>query len=127
MAFNPKRYSRDLLAAFAAYALVLAGTRWAIRSFGVEGPAAAGLALAPMLPALAVTGVLLKHIATMDELHRRVQVEAFAASALVVSLITFGFGFVEGVAVPRISMIWVFPAILAGWGVIAPILRKRYL
>lgn len=127
MAFNPKRYSRDMLAAFAAYAVVLIGTRWAIRAFDIEGVALSALALLPIAPALAVTGVALKHIATMDELQRRVQVEAFAASALLVGLATFAFGFVEGVAASRPSMIWVFPAMLAGWGLIAAVLRRRYL
>lgn len=127
MAFNPRRYSRELAAAFAAYAAVLVGTRLAIRTFDVDGFALTALAALPMAPALAVTAVALRHFATMDELQRRVQIESFAASALLVGLVTFSLGFVEDVAVPRISMIWVFPAILAGWGVIAPILRRRYL
>lgn len=127
MAFNPRRYSRELAAAFAAYAAVLVGTRLAIRTFDVDGFVLTALAALPMAPALAVTAVALRHFATMDELQRRVQIESFAASALLVGLVTFSLGFVEDVAVPRISMIWVFPAILAGWGVIAPILRRRYL
>lgn len=127
MAFNPKRYSRELVAAFTAYAAVLVGTRWAIRAFDIDGFALTALAALPMAPALAVTAVALRHFATMDELQRRVQIESFAASALLVGLVTFSLGFVEDVAVPRVSMIWVFPAILAGWGVIAPILRQRYL
>jgi len=127
VAFNPRRYSRELAAAFAAYAAVLVGTRLAIRMFDVDGFALTALAALPMAPALAVTAVALRHFATMDELQRRVQIESFAASALLVGLVTFSLGFVEDVAVPRVSMIWVFPAILAGWGVIAPILRRRYL
>lgn len=127
MAFNPRRYSRELAAAFAAYAAVLVGTRLAIRTFDVDGFALTALAALPMAPALAVTAVALRHFATMDELQRRVQIESFAASALLVGLVTFSLGFVEDVAVPRVSMIWVFPAILAGWGAIAPILRRRYL
>lgn len=127
MAYNPTRYSRELAAAFAAYAAVLVGTRLAIRTFDVDGFALTALAALPMAPALAVTAVALRHFATMDELQRRVQIESFAASALLVGLVTFSLGFVEDVAVPRVSMIWVFPAILAGWGVIAPILRRRYL
>lgn len=127
MAFNPKRYSRELVAAFTAYAAVLVGTRWAIRAFDIDGFALTALAALPMAPALAVTAVALRHFATMDELQRRVQIESFAASALLVGLVTFSLGFVEDVAVPRVSMIWVFPTILAGWGVIAPILRQRYL
>lgn len=127
MAFNPRRYSRELAAAFAAYAAILVGTRLAIRTFDVDGFVLTALAALPMAPALAVTAVALRHFATMDELQRRVQIESFAASALLVGLVTFSLGFVEDVAVPRISMIWVFPAILAGWGVIAPILRRRYL
>lgn len=127
MAFNSKRYSRELLAAFAAYAGFLIGSRWAIRAFDVEGVMLTVLAALPAAPALAVTAVALRHFATMDELQRRVQIESFAASALLVGLVTFSLGFVEEIAVPRISMIWVFPAILAGWGVIAPVLRRRYL
>ena len=126
MAFNPKKYTREFLGAMLAYSGVLFATRWAADAFAVEGPLLIALAILPMAPALFATLVFMRHFATMDEMQKRIHVEAFSAGALLVCLVTFALGFLEDVAVPKLSMIWVLPATIAAWGVFACVLQRRY-
>lgn len=125
MAFKAKLYTRDFLAAMAAYAVVLVATRWAAGAFAVEGGALVALAILPMAPALFATFVFFRHFATMDEMFRRLHVESFAAGALFVCLGSFALGFLEDVAAPRVSLIWVLPATVAAWGVISCVRQLR--
>jgi len=126
MAFKPKLYRRDFLAAMAVYVVVLLATRWAAGAFAVEGATLAFLAVLPMGPALLATFVFFRHFATMDEMYQRLHVESFAAGALLVGLATFALGFLEDVAVARLSLIWVMPAMIAAWGIIACIRQWRH-
>lgn len=127
MAFNAKKYNREFLLAAAAYAAVLVASRLIATRFDVGGAMLMLLALAPIIPAIGATHVYLRHFRMMDELQRRIQIEAFAAGALFVGLASFAIGFIEDLAPLRLSLIWVLPSMLAAWGLIACVLRYRYL
>jgi hypothetical protein len=118
MAFNTKRYTRDLLAAMALYSATVVGAVYLARSIDAEGATLIAISLAPMAPALLATWVFFRHFSTMDEMFRRLHAESFAASALIVGLVTFAFGFIENDVPLRVSMTWVLPAIIGGWGLI---------
>jgi len=118
MAFNAKRYRSQFTAAMAAYAASLVAASYAVSAIKPEGALLYAISLAPALPAIAATAVFFRHFATMDEMFRRLHAESFAASALIVGLASFAYGFVEDAAPVRISMTWVLPAIIAGWGAI---------
>ncbi len=126
MTFSPRKYNRDFIAATAVYAGVLLATRLLAKRYDASGLLLVILAGLPIVPAVGATLVYMRHYKTMDELQKRIQVEAFAAGALFVGLATFSLGFVEDVAAPRISLIWVLPAMIASWGFIACLLRYRY-
>ncbi len=126
MAFNEKKYRYEFLIAVAVYSAVLVASRFVAKFFDVGGVALVFLSLTPIVPAVGATMVYMRHYRTMDELQRRIQVEAFAAAALLVCLVTFTFGFAEGTALPQPTLIWVLPATLFAWGVIACFLRYRY-
>lgn len=125
MAFNRKRYTREFLAAMAVYSVSVFGAAYAAHALKAEGAALIAISLAPMVPALIAAAVFFRHFATMDEMFRRLHAESFAASALVVGLATFAFGFVEDEIPFRLSMTWVLPAIVGGWGVI--VCARNYL
>ena len=126
MAFQPKSYLIDLSTAMASYAIVLFGTRYGLKLLDPTGPLLIALAALPVLPTVYTAYVILKHVARMDELQRRIQLEAFAASALCIALGTFALGFLEDAGVPRPSLIWVMPAMVGLWGLLAPLVRRRY-
>ncbi|GGB15717.1 hypothetical protein GCM10011324_27360 [Allosediminivita pacifica] len=111
------------LAAYGAL-LVLSQT---VLSDGVEGQAARLLlALLPMLPALFICWVVVRSIRQLDELQRRVQLEALAVAFAGTALITFGYGFLEGVGLPRLSMFLVWPVMASFWFVGVMVGRFRF-
>lgn len=76
------------------------------------------VALAPMAPAVWAIVVLVDAVRSMDELQRRIHVEASVYALGATALLTFGYGFLEVYAeLPRLSMFVVWPLIaLAYWG-----------
>jgi hypothetical protein len=85
------------------------------------------VALTPLVPALMMVRTYLTYLRSMDELGRRIQTEAWLISAGVVGLGTFTYSFLEEWAhFPRIDLIWIFPALIFGWGLATFFVRRRY-
>ncbi|MCX2860227.1 hypothetical protein OOZ63_00045 [Paucibacter sp. PLA-PC-4] len=121
------RYLLELGAAMGAYALVLAGSIAWLQ--GVNPPQGLGrdaLALSPMLPGLAVVWVILRQLRRMDELQRRVQLEALGLAFAGTALLTLGYGFLEGVGYPRMSSFVVWPVMASLWVVGLVLAARRY-
>lgn len=124
--FNTRRYLIDLFSGLAIYAVLLFGSIWTLQRTSFPPALQIVIAIIPMLGALVVTAAVLKHWREMDEMMRRIQIEAFAVAAIIVALGCFTLGFLENAGFERVSMIWVFPAQIGLWGLVAPIVRRRY-
>jgi hypothetical protein len=125
MAFNPKRYTREFLGAMALYSVAVVGAVYLARALDAQGATLIAVSLAPIAPALLAVAVFFRHFGTMDEMFRRLHAESFAASALLVGLVTFAIGFIEDEIPVRLSMTWILPAIIGGWGAI--VCARNYL
>ncbi|MGR3795364.1 hypothetical protein [Vannielia sp. SX4] len=115
-----------LAGGLAAYvgALVLSNS---ILAQGVSSPILRALvALSPTIPGVFICGAVLFTIRTLDELQRKLQYEALALSFAGTALLTFGYGFLEGVGFPKISMFAVWPLMAALWVVGVVIGRFRF-
>ena len=62
----------------------------------------------------------------MDELQRRIQLEGFAFSFAVTGVVTFSYGCLVNVGFPTISWVYVFPLMIALWGIGTGIATRRY-
>ncbi|WP_394688733.1 hypothetical protein [Hoeflea sp.] len=116
-----------MLIGFASYAATLVVSQKLLGS-GVDSVAVRTVvSLAPMLPAIFICGVIIRNIANLDELQRKVQLEALALAFAGTALITFGYGFLEGTGLPRLSMFAVWPLMASLWlaGVIFGNVRYR--
>lgn len=116
-----------LLIGLAAYAAMLVVSQKLLAD-GIEAKAFRVLiALSPMLPALFICGVVVRSIRHLDEMQRKLQFQALALSFAGTALITFGYGFLEGTGVPRISMFAVWPLMATIWfiGVMFGLLRFK--
>jgi hypothetical protein len=76
------------------------------------------VALIPIVPAVWAMVVLVQAVRLMDELQRRIHVEASVYALGATALLTFGYGFLEVYAeFPRLSMFFVWPLIaFTYWG-----------
>ena len=120
------RYVLELAASIVAYAVMLAVS---LAILAQHPPGAAwrpAVALLPMLPAAGVCVVVLRQLHRIDELQRRLQFESLAFSFAGTALITFGYGFLEGIGAPRLSMFAVWPLMAALWIIGLFVNSRRY-
>lgn len=124
--FQPKRYMTELAAAMLLYGVLLVAMNAADRAWQPSGTAKLALALVPMIGAAAAAWAILRGLARMDELQRRIQFDAIALSFLGTALITFGWGFAESAGAPQLRAFMVWPIMGTLWGLGTAIASWRY-
>jgi hypothetical protein len=80
----------------------------------------------PVIPAVLVLSAFIRALSRLNELQKRIQVLAFGFSLGGTALITFGYGFLEGVGLPHLNWILVLPLVAILWGVGTVIFTLRY-
>lgn len=71
----------------------------------------------PLVPAGIVVWLVVRQLGRLDEVQKRMQMQAIGFSLAATALVTFGYGFLEGAGLPALSSIMVLPLIVAFWGV----------
>jgi len=84
------------------------------------------VAVVPVLPAALVVFFFVRQLARTDELQKRIQTEAFAFSLGATALLTFTYGFLEGVGLPHLNWTFILPLIAVLWGIGTAIFTFRY-
>ncbi len=75
------------------------------------------VALLPGLPAGVVVWLVVRQLGRLDEVQKRMQMQAIGFALAATALATFGYGFFEGVGFPQMSAVLVLPLIVAFWGI----------
>src|ERR1700716_1506557 len=75
------------------------------------------VALVPVAPAGFVIWLFVRALARLDEIQRRIQMQAFGFSLGATALLTFGYGFLEGAGMPHLSWTYVLPVMAVLWAV----------
>jgi uncharacterized membrane protein len=126
MSSPAKRYARDFTAAIAAYAGVLVGTLIGLRALPDDSFLRYVIAPLPVLPAIGLVIGFVRYLRGIDELQRRIQLEALAIAFGATALVTFCYGFLESAGVPRLSAIWIGPAMVMLWGLSSAFVSRRF-
>lgn len=108
-----------------AYLMVLVGSVTVLKA-NPEADWRYYVALLPVVPAGLVLFVFVRALTRLDELQRRIHLEAFGFSLGATALLTFGYGFLEGAGLPHLNWTYVLPMIAVLWGVGTVIFRWRY-
>lgn len=125
MSENEKRYLKAFLLSMGAYALSVALMATALPR--LENPALrALLSLLPIVPMVFALRAYLRYLANADELQQRIHLLAVAFAAGAVGMLTFTYSFLENAGLPRLSYIWVFPALVVCWGLGIAWQNRRY-
>ncbi|MFT3755552.1 MAG: hypothetical protein QM769_06320 [Pseudoxanthomonas sp.] len=126
-----RRYQRTLWPAMIAYALLLYGSIWWIKHGIPSLPLRAVVAVAPVTPLLFFLRGTLRYLREIDELQRRIEIEAIGIASMLVSMLYFAGGLLQLAKVIDISagaaMIWVFPLLCGIYGIAKIPLTRRYL
>jgi hypothetical protein len=126
--FSPlsRRCLVELGVAMLVYALVLCTSIFLLKTGYFEGPSATLVALLPALPCIAACWTILRQFRRLDELQMRVQLEALGFAFAGTALLTFSYGFLEGVGWRPLSMFSVWPLMAVLWVVGGVIAARRY-
>ena len=119
-----RTYTRELGLAMAAYVIVVLISIRVVG--GLDQPIKTLVAVTPLIPAALALSAYLRFLARMDELGRRIQLEALAFGFGAAGMLTFAYGFLENAGFPQLSYIWVFPTMIALWGIGGAIAAYRY-
>jgi hypothetical protein len=120
-----RRYLAEFGGAMTVYALVLLATAWVLNRFP-DGAWRYAVAVLPVTPVILVLWAVRRSIARMDELQRRIQLEGVVLACVGTGVLTFTYGFLEGVGLPHLNWTWVLPLMFALWGIGVAVARRRY-
>jgi hypothetical protein len=85
------------------------------------------VAALPLVPTAVVVFLVVRQLGRLDEVQKRMHMQAIGFSLAATGLVTFGYGFLEGAGLPDMSPAYVLPLMAFFWalGVFALALRMR--
>ena len=120
-------YLMQFVGALIAYGIVLLVSVLILRSYpDPEAIWRIPVALLPVVPAIFLIMAFVRYLRAMDELQRRIQLEALAIGFGGTAVLTFGYGFLQGVGLPLLNWTFVFPLMIGLWGIGVAIAGRRY-
>jgi hypothetical protein len=120
-----RRYLIEFCASIAAYCVILVLSLLLIGN----NPTAAWcfpVVLTPVIPTGFELVVFLRYLRHIDELQRRVQLEAIGFSFGATGMLTFAYGFLQNVGFPQVSWLYIWPLMISLWGIGSVIAAWRY-
>jgi hypothetical protein len=123
---NHRRYHLELAAAFALYVALLVASNLLDDAVHPTGGARIALSLMPMIGAAAAAWAVMRGIWRLDEMQRRIQLDAIAISFLATAMVTFAWGFAEEAGAPRLQAFSVWPIMAVFWLIGLAVARSRY-
>ena len=122
-------YKTQILFGFSilAYLMVLVGSITVVQA-NLGASWRYYIAVLPVVPAGIVIWLTVRALGRLDEVQKRTQMQALGFTLVATGLITFGYGFLEGVGLPHLNPTFVLPlmALLWGLGVLGVNLRYRF-
>jgi hypothetical protein len=122
---NGKRYMKEFLSAKAAYSAMVPFSIWMLRGHE-HTPLGYGIAFLPIIPSAFAMWAFLRFFRGLDELQRRIQLEAVAFSFLATCLITLTWAFQQNAGLPRFDVAWVAPLLILLWSLGLAVAKRRY-
>ncbi|GFE97556.1 MULTISPECIES: hypothetical protein [unclassified Gluconobacter] len=121
-----RQYLIELGSALALYLVLLFGANYLQQALHPAPLTRIILALTPMVGAVTAAWVIMRAIWRMDELQRRIQLDAIAMSFLGTALLTFGWGFAESAGLPKLRAFAVWPIMGTLWWIGGLVAQRRY-
>jgi hypothetical protein len=129
------RYLKQFIWAMAAHVLLVTATIMIVatlvshptsRQGIVDTPLRFLIILVPVIPVIVAMRAFSRAVGELDELQRRIQLEAFAFSLGGTVLLTFGYGFLEYAGLPHLNWFFVPPVIVTLWVTGVVLANRRY-
>lgn len=122
---SSKRFLVEFIVILLVYIGCVVVSSSSVRSMP-DGAAKIALALLPVIPMIAMAVSIIRRLNSMDELGRKIQLEALAVAFVCTALTTFSYGFLETAGLPRLSAFMVWPIMGGVWCVATIMGTRRY-
>jgi len=122
---NRKRYFVEFGGSMAAYSALVPLSMWMLRGHE-HTPLGYCIAFVPIIPSIFALLAFLRFFRGLDELQRRIQLEAVVFSFLGTCFITLTWAFQQNAGLPRFDVSWVAPLLIFLWGIGVGIAKRRY-
>jgi len=122
---NSKRYLKEFLGSMALYTGIVPISVRMLRGHE-HTPLGYAIAFLPIIPSALALWAFMRMFRGLDELQRRIQLEAVAFSFLATCFITLTWAFQQNAGLPRFDVSWVAPLLIALWGLGLAIAKRRY-
>jgi len=122
---NNKRYLLEFGSSMAGYSIVVPLSIWLLRGHE-HTPLGYVIAFLPIIPSIFALLAFLRFFRGLDELQRRIQLEAVVFSFLGTCFITLTWAFQQNAGLPRFDVSWVAPLLIGLWGIGVGIAKRRY-
>ena len=121
-----KRYFKEFGISMGFYVVLLIASISVISNVELPKAVQVVIALIPVIPTIFVVIAVMRALRDSDELQQRIQLQAVTFSAIVTGLITFSYGFLENIGFPHFPSLFIFPLMIALWGIGAGIFVRKY-
>ena len=122
---NTKRYLKEFLSSMAGYTVLVPVSIHLLKGHE-HTPLGYAIAFLPIIPSALAVWAFMRMFRGLDELQRRIQLEAVAFSFLATCLITLTWAFQQNAGLPRFDVSWVAPLLILLWGLGLGIAKRRY-
>ena len=122
---NGKRYLKEFLTSMAGYSIAVPLSVRLLRGHE-QTPAGYAIAFLPIIPSAFALWAFMRYFRGLDELQRRIQLEAVAFSFLATCFVTLTWAFQQNAGLPRFDVSWVAPLLIFLWGIGTGIAKRRY-
>jgi hypothetical protein len=109
----------------AAYTAIVPISIWMLRGHE-HTPLGYSIAFLPIIPSIFAMFGFMRMFRGLDELQRRIQLEAVAFSFLATCLITLTWAFQQNAGLPRFDVSFVAPLLVLLWGLGLFVAKRRY-
>lgn len=121
-----KRYFKEFGISMGFYVVLLLASVEILTNVELPKAEQIVVTLIPVIPTIFVVIAVMRALRDSDELQQKIQLQAVTFSAIVTGLITFTYGFLENVGFPHLPSLFIFPLMLALWGIGAGIFARNY-
>ncbi|HZR63734.1 MAG TPA: hypothetical protein VFA85_01230 [Terriglobales bacterium] len=115
---------RTLVVAAAYMALTYASVRWLHRQPAL--PWRYVIAILPVLPIFLMPALVIEYFRNLDELQKKIQLEALGFAFAATALSTLSYGFLQNAGLPDVNWVWVWPIMAVFWTIGLLAARWRY-
>lgn len=121
-----KRYYKEFSIAMGIYIITVIASVNILTRFDPPQFARIIIVLTPVVPTVFVFIAIMRAVLGSDELQQKIQFNAIMFSATLTGLITFSYGFLEGIGFPKMPTILVLPLMFVLWGLGLGYFTRRY-